>query len=247
MTENILRMKLIKIILLLLFGLSLNSCFFDVNFGYENGNGNLKTEERYVNQKFDEIIGSGGLEIYLTEGPINKIIVEADENLVEIIETKISNGILTVQTKKNIVRSKAKRVLITYKNLSVIKASSGAIIKGKSIVRNKILTLESSSGANIDMEVFAKELFTKTSSGANININGKATILYAKTSSGSELNAKDLKTINSNIKAHSGSKIMVTTQNKLEATASSGGNIQYYGNPNSVIKDDGSSGSIKKM
>ena len=40
---------------------------------------------------------------------------------------------------------------------------------------------------------------------------------------------------------------MITTQNKLEATASSGGNIQYYGNPNSIIKDAGSSGSIKKM
>jgi len=240
-------MKSIKILLFLLFGVSLNSCFFAVNFGDKNGNGNLKTEERYVNQNFDKIIGSGGLEIYLTEGSENKIIVEADENLLEIIETTISDGILTIQTKKNIISSEAKRVLITFKNLSVVKANSGATIIGKSIIRNKILTLESSSGANIDMEVFAKELFTETSSGANININGKATMLYAKTSSGSELNAKNLNTINSNIKAHSGSKIMVTTQNKLEATASSGGNIQYYGNPNSVIKDDGSSGSIKKM
>ncbi|MDB4591447.1 DUF2807 domain-containing protein, partial [Flavobacteriaceae bacterium] len=172
---------------------------------------------------------------------------EADENLLEIIKTTISDGILTIQTKKNIISSEAKRVLITFKNLSVVKANSGTTIIGKSIIRNKILTLESNSGANIDMEVFAKELFTKTNSGAKININGKATMLYAKTSSGSELNAKDLNTINSNIKAHSGSKIMVTTQNKLEATTSSGGNIQYYGNPNSVIKDAGSSGSIKKM
>ena len=62
----------------------------------------------------------------------------------------------------------------------------------------------------------------------------------------SELNAKDLNTINSNIKAHSGSKIIITTQNKLEATVTSGGNIQYYGNPNAVIKDGDSSGSIKK-
>ena len=66
-------MKSIKILLFLLFGVSLNSCFFAVN--YEDGNGNLKTEERYVNQNFDEIIGSGGLEIYLTEGSENKIIV----------------------------------------------------------------------------------------------------------------------------------------------------------------------------
>ena len=240
-------MKSIKILLFLLLGLSLNSCFFAINFGDEDGNGNLKNEERYVNQNFDKIIGSGGLEIYLTEGSENKIIVEADENLLEIIETSISNGILTIQTKKNIISSEAKRVLITFKNLSVVKANSGTTITGKSIIRNKILTLEGSSGATIDMEVFAKELFAKTSSGAIININGKATILYAQTSSGSELNAKDLNTINSNIKAHSGSKIIITTQNKLEATVTSGGNIQYYGNPNAVIKDGDSSGSIKKM
>ena len=166
-------MKSIKILLFLLFGVSLNSCFFAVNFGDKNGNGNLKTEERYVNQNFDKIIGSGGLEIYLTEGSENKIIVEADENLLEIIKTTISDGILTIQTKKNIISSEAKRVLITFKNLSVVKANSGTTIIGKSIIRNKILTLESNSGANIDMEVFAKELFTKTNSGAKININGR--------------------------------------------------------------------------
>ena len=62
------------------------SLLFAVNYGDEDGNGNLKTEERYVNQNFNEIIGSGGLEIYLTEGSENKIIVEADENLLEIGE-----------------------------------------------------------------------------------------------------------------------------------------------------------------
>jgi hypothetical protein len=238
-------MKSIKTLLLLVLVASITSCHFDL--GHENGNGNVTTQERAVNQDFDKVRGSSGIDVYLTEGSKNKIVVEADENLIDLIETNISNGKLTIRSSKNIGRSKAKKVHVTFIKLSSIEASSGADIIGKSVIKNETISLDCSSGADLEVEVFAKELYAETSSGADLDVSGKASTMYANASSGSELNAKNLNTITCNAKASSGADIIVTVQDKINAKASSGGDVRYYGDPVSVSKKDGKSGNIRKM
>jgi len=218
-----------------------------MNIGHVNGNGNVVTEEREVNQDFDQVRGSRGLDVYLTEGDENKIVVEADENLLDLIETEISNGKLTITSSKNIGRAKSKKVHVTYVKLTKIQASSGADIIGNSVIKSETLVLDSSSGADIEVEVFTKELYAETSSGADIEVSGKATSLNARASSGSDLDAKKLEVINCKAKASSGADITVNVQGNLDAKASSGGDVKYYGNPVSVTKKDGSSGSVRKM
>ena len=102
-------MKTIKIITALAAIIMLSSCNFDSIIGQVHGNGNVETEERMVTENFSEVKGSAGLDVYLTEGSENKIVVEADENLLEIIETDITNGRLNLTTKQNIGRVKIKK------------------------------------------------------------------------------------------------------------------------------------------
>lgn len=240
-------MKTIKIILSLILVATFTSCHYDINIGHVNGDGNVVTEERDVNQDFDQVRGARGLDVYLTEGDENKVVVEADENLVDLIETNISNGKLTITSSKNIGRAKAKKVHVTFVNLNNIEASSGADVIGNSVIKSETLILDSSSGADLEVEVFTKELYAETSSGADIDVSGKASSLNAKASSGSELNAKKLQVLICKAKASSGADIVVNVKEKLNAKASSGGDVKYYGDPVSVSKKDGSSGSIRKM
>ena len=239
-------MKTIKIVLAVILATTLTSCQFDFNTGI-NGNGNVVTEERPVSSDFTEVRGSAGLDVYLTEGTENKIVVEADENLMDLIETNISNGKLTIRSAKNIGRSKAKKIHVTFVSLNKIEASSGADVIGNSVIKSEVLRLDCSSGADIEVEVFANELYAETSSGSDIEVSGKANILYANASSGSDLNAKKLQTINCNAKASSGADIVVTVNENLDAKASSGGDIRYYGNPDLANEKQGRSGSIRKM
>ena len=221
-------MKSIKTFLLLILVASITSCQFDINLGYENGNGNVITQERAVNQDFDKVRGSSGINVYLREGSENKIVVEADENLIDLIETTISNGKLTIRSSKNIGRSKAKKVHVTFIKLSSIEASSGADVIGKSVIKNETISLDCSSGADLE-------------------VSGKASTMYANASSGSELNAKNLNTLICNAKASSGADIIVTVKDKINTKASSGGDVRYYGDPVSVSKKGGKSGTIRKM
>lgn len=240
-------MNSIKYVLITVLAITLTSCNLDMHFGQTNGNGNIVTEDRQVTENFDKVKGSTGLDVYLTEGMENKIVVEADENLLELIETNIHDGKLTIRSNKNIGRSKAKKVHVTYKSLVSIEASSGADVIGNSVITSETLNLKSSSGADLELEVFTKNLYAETSSGADIVLSGKTVNFNAKASSGSDLKAKKLNAVDCNARATSGADITVNVKDKLDAKASSGGDVRYYGNPAAVSKKGGSSGSVRKM
>ena len=242
-------MKSIKFLIAILIATASTSCHFDINLGRVDGNGNVITEDRPVTSSFEKVKGSAGIDVYLTEGSEEKIVVEADENLMEYIETEIHNGKLTIGTTngKSIGRSKAKKVFVTYTNLVSIASSSGADVVANNPVKNETITLDASSGSNLEVEVFAKEVFVESSSGADIKVTGKASKLVADASSGSDINAKDLKVLTCNAEASSGADITVNVKESLKASASSGGDVNYYGDPSVATARSGRSGSIHKM
>lgn len=237
-------MKIFNLTLAIVASLILSACSF--NFG-KKGNGNVVTQERDVSENFTEIRGSAGLDVYLTQGNEYKIMVEADENLQQFIETDIKNGKLHITTSENISWSEAKKVYVTFVEVNSIEASSGAEVIGNSLIKSETLSLKASSGADLEVEVFAKDITAQTSSGAEIKVSGKASSLFAKASSGSELNAKELLVVNCTAEASSGAEIKVNVKEKLDANASSGADIRYSGNPTSVNSNKSSSGSVKSQ
>lgn len=239
-------MKTTSFIIAITAAILFSACNININNG-EKGNGNVVTEEREVTEDFTEVHGSAGLEVFLTQGAENKIVVEADENLLQYIETNIKGGKLHVTTSENIGRSESKKIYVTFKELNSIEASSGAEVTGNSVIKSQNLNLKSSSGAELKVEVFAQDLVAKSSSGSDLEVSGKATSLNADASSGSEINAKRLLVINCKAEASSGAEVTVTVKEKLDTSASSAGEINYYGNPVSVNSDKSNSGSVNKM
>ncbi|WP_026450177.1 head GIN domain-containing protein [Aequorivita capsosiphonis] len=238
-------MKPIHLIATSIIALIFTSCV--INIDGEKGNGNVVTQERDVTENFTELRGSAGLEVYLTQGDENKIVVEADENLLQYISTDIKNGKLHITTSENIGRSKAKKVYVTFKELNNIEASSGADVIGNSVIKSQNLSLRSSSGADLKVEVFSQDLVIKSSSGSEVDVSGKASSLKADASSGSEIDAEELLVASCNAEASSGAEVTVNVKDKLETHVSSGGSINYYGNPVSVDSNKSHSGSVKKM
>ncbi len=242
-------MKALKIILLTVATITLTSCNFDVMFGQTHGNGNVTTETREISEDFTKVRGSSGLDVYLTKGTTASIKVEADENLQELISTEVSNGKLHIKTtdNHNIGKAKAKKVYVTYVSLDEVASSSGADVIVNGILEAENLTLDSSSGSDLDVEVFAKTLYIDCSSGADIKVTGKASQLTADASSGSEIDAKDLLVVNCKAEVSSGADISVNVKETLEVDASSGGDVKYYGNPTAVKDNSSKSGSLRKM
>lgn len=240
-------MKTLKSISLILLAVVVSSCNWDLIIDQETGNGNVATKTRTINEDFNGVRGSSGLDVFLEKGSANKVVVEADSNLHEFIETEVINGVLKIRTTKNISRAKSKKVYVTFTSLNLVEASSGADVIVSDVVRSENLEISSSSGADLEIEVDARELTAKTSSGSDIKVTGRAKYLTADASSGSDLNAKNLKVDKCRAEASSGADITVHVETSLDAKASSGGDIRYYGDPVTVNKKDGHSSAIRKM
>ncbi|WP_353777831.1 DUF2807 domain-containing protein [Winogradskyella sp. 3972H.M.0a.05] len=238
---------LTKLIVSTILGLLMMSCNFDMNFNPGvKGNGIVTTETRSVEGEFDVIKVSRGIDVFLTQTGEDAITVEADENLHEIIMTEVEDGVLRIYADENIARSKAQKVMVSFENVRMIKATSGSDVVGDNTITADELTLETSSGADMRLDINATTVDCSSSSGSDMRLSGKTDKLYAEASSGSDIKAGNLEAVSTQVKASSGADVTVNTSKELTAKASSGGDIKYYGNPEKVNKSDGVSGSIRK-
>jgi hypothetical protein len=209
------------------------------------GNGNVTEEVRQVDE-FNQIKVNRGMNVYITQGSPAKVVVIADSNLHESIETEVEGDVLTVTVNENIRWAKEKKVMITVEKLSSLKGSSGANAYSQAQIMSENLELNASSGANLKIDVNAKYLKAGCSSGANIYISGLAKDAELETSSGANLKAGELKADRCIMRASSGGNVIATVVEKLEAKATSGGNITYYGEPSSTDIDTSSGGNINR-
>lgn len=223
----------------------MSSCKFDINFGQVHGNGNVVEATRDINNDFNEIRVSRGLDLYIVQGNSASLKIEADENLHEIITTEVKNGVLNITSEENIGKASAKKILVSVTEIERISASSGSDVFSENILKAEELEISSSSGSDVDVKVNTQDLILESSSGSDIRIAGKTVLLSARASSGSDIKAGNLEAEEASVKASSGSDITVNTSKKLTAKASSGGDIKYYGDPEILETNDGVSGSIR--
>lgn len=236
---------LARIIIGLILSLFVSSCAFDMGFNPgKKGNGNVEEEKREVTSEFSEVSAAEGIDVYLTQGDEFEIVVEADENVLDLIATDINDNRLRVHTVENIGRA-TKKVYITLPAVTLLRTSSGAEITSKNTLNASNIELSASSGSEINLDLNAREVDADTSSGADIKLRGSAQTLYADASSGSDIRAKDFKVSNCVADASSGADISVWVEDNLTAEASSGADISYGGDP-SVKKKKSVSGSVHK-
>ena len=223
--------------------LILSSCWF---LGPSvKGNGNVTEEVRQVGE-FDQIKVSRGMNVYITQGTPAKVVVIADNNLHEVIETKVEGGVLKVYVNENVRWAKEKKVMVTVDKLSGVETTSGANAWSQNQIMSENLELKASSGANLTMDVNANYLKADCSSGANIKLSGSAKEADMETSSGANLKGEELKADNCKMKASSGGNVSSTVNGRLDAHASSGGNVVYYGEPKETDVNTSSGGNIHK-
>lgn len=220
------------------FSLLLSSCWF---MGPSvNGNRNVTEEVRQVDN-FDQIEVSRGMNVYITQGSPAKVVVIADNNLHEWIETEVDGEVLKIYTNGSIRSAEEKKVMITVENLKRVKATTGSNVYSQKQILTEDLELSATSGSNLTMEVNAQLLRAECSTGSNIILSGLAKKADLEASTGSNLKGQELKTGECEMRASAGANVFASVAESLEARASTGGNIIYYGEP-ALTKIERSSG-----
>lgn len=208
-----------------------------------------KTETRNVSN-FKGVDVSAGIDLYITMGETESVKIVADDDIIEKIITEVKDGVLHIYVKQNgwfnWSGNETRKAYVTIKELNRIEASSGSDVNSENTLKGEELKINVSSGAEVEVDVYYKNLDVNTSSGSDAKLSGKVKNLRASASSGSDINAKELESVTCKASASSGSDVTVSVSEELNASASSGADVNYYGNPSVKEIDESSGGDVTR-
>jgi hypothetical protein len=198
---------------------------------------------------FTAITVSSGINLYISQGTSEKVAVEGNQDDAEKIITEIKNGTLHIYRKNRSLFDcgflNQCTVHVTVKSLEALDASSGTGVKGINRLVGNEFRLHCSSGCEVNMEINYKKIKADASSGSEVHLKGSAEFFELSVSSGSELDACGLTARTIYAEASSGAEACVCATDELKAHASSGGDIDYRGNPKILDINKSSGGRIR--
>jgi hypothetical protein len=234
---------LAKLLLALITTLSLQSCVYKVDLDSITGSGNIVSETRN-HTNFDKITIKSGLSCEIIQSHEFKVIVKADDNVVQNIKTSVQNNTLIIETEDISLINFTSKIIVQLPSLKAINSSSGAYAEIPNVFIGEELSITASSGSEIKANVEFDTIYLDSSSGSSIDAKGKALKLYTDSSSGSTIDAGELYSNYVTSKASSGSSSEINPIINLDARASSGSSIEYKTIPKTINIDESSGGSV---
>jgi Putative auto-transporter adhesin, head GIN domain len=231
-------------LLVLFTSISLLSC--NEQYTGIKGSGNITKEKRNIEESFTAIVSGSGVTVIVAQEPTASVEVETDNNIQQYVTTKVKNGTLYIEVEGSINTDSPINVNIKTPSISSLEASSGSTIHTKNTLKGTSLSLNTSSGGEMEAVIEYEKVNCDASSGSSLTVYGKALFLETSSSSGSDIDAKQLAANEIVADASSGSFTKVKPIIKLKGTASSGSSISYYQVPKTLIKTESSGGSISE-
>lgn len=211
----------------------------------KTGSGNIITEKRQTGN-FVGISVGGAFEVEVKNGPETIVEVEADDNVINFIETKVSGNILKIRTKEGTSFNNAHfKVFVTAPEISSLKVSGAANVKGNGQLSCPgKMSLDVSGAGNIKTIVDAPEIEAELSGAGNIDLSGRTRNYKAKVSGSGDLKSGNLQSENTEVDVSGAGTARVHASISLQANASGAGNIYYKGGA-SVQQIKSGAGNIK--
>ncbi len=219
--------------------------------GYKRikGNGHVITEQRTIAQAA-KIKLSGVLDIELTEGPATSVKVEADENVLPYVITRMENGFLVVRLRDHIILTSSSgtiKVYVTTNRLEEVNLSgSGNVIgKGKFTGADRLKVKVSGIG-NLNLEVNTPKVEADINGSGSITLAGETQEERIGINGIGDFHGVDLKAEKAVVKIAGSGNARLFADRDLDIRIAGLGSVSYKGNA-AVKQHITGSGEVKKL
>lgn len=210
------------------------------------GNGMVKKETREA-APFDKIEVGGAFDIFIRPGNYDAVTINADENLLEYIETYVSAGELHISTTKRIGNFKKMEVYLTMNEFKAADISGACEIHSNGPLSGKNVSLDFSGAVEADLELNCSSLRTDMSGACELTLKGKAKKASFELSGAGEVNAEEFETEECRIDMSGAGEARVFVTKKLDIDISGAAEIYYKGNPGEINRDVSGAATIKPL
>jgi hypothetical protein len=241
----------LPICLIIILALCLSSCAtiqFSGGAGIVRGSGNVISETRNVSG-FDSVLVTGSGEATITVGDAESVTIEADDNIIPLIDTTIQGSQLVISIKpgNSFSTTRTVRYTISAKTLKGL-SLSGSANASVSPVKADAFTATTSGSGNIKIADLQGQSLTARSSGSgNIEVAaGKVDTVTITCSGSGNFTAGGLQGGAVQATTSGSGNITVWAKDTLNAKTSGSGNVRYYGQP-AVTRAESGSGRVTSL
>lgn len=214
--------------------------YFDV----VKGHGPIVSENRFT-ASYEEVALAIPADVYIVQGEDEGITIEAQDNVLDVIETEVRHGELKLKFEDGVIvkRFDPIKVYITTEDLSQITVSgSGNVYNDSPIVTNELRVRISGSG-NVDLhDIDTPVMDAKISGSGKVYLEGITADLYLQISGSGDIYAFNLLTETADVTISGSGKTEVTVAHYLNAQISGSGDVYYRGHPDIDSRISGSGG-----
>ena len=227
--------------------ISLSSCF---GFGGErvNGNGVSASEERSIGN-FHSVNAMGSMNVIVSQSATPSIKIEADQNLLQYIETKNNGGTVEIYTREG-YNLDPKNGITVYASApdfkDILVSGSGKLKSTNKITASSTLSATVSGSGDILLDVDAPKVDTRISGSGSSTIKGTTKDFTAHISGSGDVHCFELLSENTEIDIAGSGNAEIYASKSLDVDIAGGGDVRYKGSP-AVKQNISGSGNVRKV
>ena len=209
----------------------------------------IKGEGQVVNQEielesFTGInLGMAG-EVTLYKGPVQKIEIEAQPNIINLINREVSDGMWTITPVECVSGYENLHIFVTVPEMnSIVLTGSGSILVEDSFETEDMDLLLSGSG-NLLFRGTTETLEARLSGSGTITVEGTTAYLEALLSGSGNISAFETIATEAKVTISGSGNVEVNFTNSLIAMITGSGNVYYIGDDSLIDQDTPGSGSV---
>lgn len=210
--------------------LMFTSCY-DLSLRCIKGNGNV-TQEYRIHENFDQVISEGSFSVYIQYDSVFEVEVEAEENLIQYIETEVKNARLYIEERENRCLRSNEPIVIRIKmpEITAVKLTgSGDIICDS--VNTDIFDIDLVGSGDIDANVWADIIEADLTGSGEIYLVGEADETDFSIPGSGNIRSLELYQNECYAEIIGSGNIYVNVAEYLEVRITGSGNVYYLGNP----------------
>ena len=230
-----------------------------------DGSGTTAKETRPA-RSFRNVAAHQGIQVTIAEGAGDSVTVEADDNLLRLVETSVENDTLQVRIIGNLTTDNPIQVSASATDLAELTATSSASITAKRARDARVrVRAESSGQVSIDeadgdqLELSAsssgqvavakaagKSLRISVDSSGQVTAAGEVDEQQVTANSSGQYNGEKLASSTASVECNSAGQATVQASDEVTGAATSAGQVRYVGQPARVSIETHSAGSVSK-
>ena len=209
------------------------------------GSSNIISQEKQLSA-YDRIEVLGSYDVIFTDGEVGKIKIKAPDNILPLIQTEVSDGLLKIGAEKN--RYRVKEPIIIYvpvdSRLKQVVIKGSADIYTEKSLETKALEVDVYGSGDVRLQVDVSSLALKIDGSGDIRVGGKTDNLSININGSGDVEVPNLKAEKAVINISGSGDVSAYVTEDVDISIAGSGDVTIKGNPKKVKQKINGSGRV---